>query len=367
MMETSRERVLKAINHIQPEVTPVHIMGFEGAERWLRHFQAKDVFELRGKLGLDIRMAPPIYTGQNASCGLSIWGTKRNVIGYQGVGYSREKGDHPLIGAESVADIERFNWPEADEFEFDAMRELLLTVPDIACWVGPRAGVVEKGLSHKDITGVPGAWIPFVCTLFELFGFEETLMKFYDQPKLIEAATYHFEEFILNLSQRVLKATEGLADIFWFGDDFATARGMMMSPEHWRKFLKPTYRKIFQLAKSHDRKMWFHCCGTFREVMPDLIDMGMDVWETTQVHLPGNEPEVLKKEYGKDICFYGAINTQQTLPFGTPDEVRAEVRERIRLLGKGGGYIVGGDHAILPDVPIENVLAMIDEAKNTSP
>jgi len=159
----------------------------------------------------------------------------------------------------------------------------------------------------------------------------------------------------------------GLADIFWFGDDFATARGMMMSPEHWRKFLKPTYRKIFQLAKSHDRKMWFHCCGTFREVMPDLIDMGMDVWETTQVHLPGNEPEVLKKEYGKDICFYGAINTQQTLPFGTPDEVRAEVRERIRVLGKGGGYIVGGDHAILPDVPIENVLAMIDEAKNTSP
>ena len=101
--------------------------------------------------------------------------------------------------------------------------------------------------------------------------------------------------------------------------------------------------------------------------MPDLIDMGMDVWETTQVHLPGNEPEVLKKEYGKDICFYGAINTQQTLPFGTPDEVRAEVRKRIRVLGKGGGYIVGGDHAILPDVPIENVLAMIDEAKNTSP
>ena len=157
MMETSRERVLKTINHIQPEVTPVHIMGFEGTERWLRHFQAKDVFELRGKLGLDYRPAPPIYTGPNTSRGLSIWGTKRNVGGYQGVGYSKEKGDHPLIGAQSVADIERFNWPKADEFEFDAMRELLLTVPDMACSVGPRAGMVEEGMSHKDVTGVPVA------------------------------------------------------------------------------------------------------------------------------------------------------------------------------------------------------------------
>ena len=362
-METSRERVLKAINHIQPEVTPVHIMGFEGVERWLEYFQAKDTFELRGILGLDIRMAPPIYKGPNASLGLSIWGTKKNVAGYQGVGYSREKGDHPLIKAESVKDVECFHWPSADEFEFDAMIELLGTVPDKACWVGPRAGVVEAGLNRKDAVGLPGAWIPFVCTLFELFGFEETLIKFHYRPRLIEAAIYNLETFILDLSRRVLEASGGLADIFWFGDDFATARGMMMSPEHWRRFLKPTYKKIFDLAKSYKRKVWFHCCGTFREVMPDLIDIGMDVWETTQVHLLGNEPGLLKREYGKDICFYGAINTQQTLPFGTPEDVRAEVRERIKVLGKGGGYIVGGDHTILPDVPIENVLAMIDETK----
>ena len=366
-METSRERVLKAINHIQPEVTPVHIMGFEGAERWLKHFQARDVFELRSILDLDIRMAPPIYTGPNVSRNLSIWGTKKNVAGYRGIGYSREKGDHPLIKADSVADIERFNWPGADEFEFDNMVELLRTVPDKACWVGPRAGIVEAGLSRKDAVGLPGAWIPFVCTLFELCGFEETLINFHYQPRLLEATIYHVETFLLDLSRRVLEASEGLADIFFFGDDFATDRGMMMSPEHWRKFLKPTYKKIFDLAKSHGRKVWFHCCGTFREVIPDLIDMGMDVWETTQVHLPGNEPEALKREYGKDICFYGAVNTQRTLPFGTPEEVRAEVRERIRVLGNGGGYIVGGDHSILPDVPVENVLAMIDEAKKYTP
>jgi uroporphyrinogen decarboxylase len=90
----------------------------------------------------------------------------------------------------------------------------------------------------------------------------------------------------------------------------------------------------------------------------------MDVWETVQVHLKGNEPEVLKREYGKDLTFYGAISTQATLPHGTPDEVRTEVRDRIRVLGKEGGYICGSDHGILPDVPIDNVLAMLDEARH---
>jgi len=121
------------------------------------------------------------------------------------------------------------------------------------------------------------------------------------------------------------------------------------------------------LAKDDGMKVWFHCCGTFRPVIPDLIDIGMDVWETVQVHLPGNEPEVLKREYGKDITFFGAINTQRTLPYGTEEEVRAEVRERIRVLGKGGGYICGGDHTILPDVPMANVFAMIDEARKARP
>jgi uroporphyrinogen decarboxylase len=211
---------------------------------------------------------------------------------------------------------------------------------------------------------VSGAWMPILCTLFEMFGLEETLVKLHTEPKIIEATIAQVEGFVLEMSRRYLEATRGVADIYWFGDDFATQRGILISPEHWRRFLKPTYKKIFALAKEYDLKVWFHCCGTFREVMPDLIDIGMDVWETTQVHLPGNEPEVLKREYGRDITFYGAINTQSTLPFGTVKDVRREVRERVQVLGEGGGYILGGDHTILPDVPMENVLAMVDEARN---
>ena len=209
-----------------------------------------------------------------------------------------------------------------------------------------------------------GSWLPVICTLFELFGLEETLVRLYTEPKTIEAALRHVEEFLLEFSRRLLEATRGLADIYVCGDDFATQRGLMISPEHWRRFLKPTYKKMFELARSYGVIVWFHSCGSFRPVLPDLIDIGMEVWETVQVHLPGNEPEVLKREYGKDLCFFGAVNSQKTLPFGTEEEVRAEVRERIKVLGEGGGYICGADHTILPDVPFENVMAMLDEARN---
>jgi uroporphyrinogen decarboxylase len=93
----------------------------------------------------------------------------------------------------------------------------------------------------------------------------------------------------------------------------------------------------------------------------------MDVWETSQVHLAGNEPDVLKREFGRDLTFYGGINSQTTLPLGTPAQVRKEVRERVRVLGKSGGYICSSDHSILPDVSFENVIAMIDEARKTVP
>lgn len=374
-METPSDRVLKAINHIQPHTTPVHIMGFEGIERWLERFGAKGDFDLRDKLGLDLQTARPIYKGPYAKSGLSIWGTPPDVAGYGGAGYSKARKSYPLASATSVQDVERFAWPDPDDFDYEIVGKLLQTIPNRARYVTAQYTVLQEGFSREDAArgaGTPlpargAGWLPILCTLFELFGLEETLIKFYTEPKIIQAAVDHLEAFVLEFSRRLLEASKMWADIYWFGDDFATARAMMISPDQWRSFLKPTYRKIFALAKGHGVKVWFHACGTFRPVLSDLVEIGMDVWETVQVHLPGNEPEVLKREYGHDITFYGSINSQHTLPFGTPEDVRAEVRERVQVLGKGGGYICGPDHTILPDVPIDNVLAMLDEARKFNP
>lgn len=363
-MESGRERVLKAIEHIQPEVTPVNLGGIYGLDRWLERFGVHTQVELRDKLGLDIEYARPVYCGPHAGKDLGIFSTPVDgVFGADGSGYAAARGGYPLADAKTTADIENFPWPDPGDFDYDVLRTLLKKIPDHkAKRIDLKYGIAEEGKSHEE-SAESGPWIPLICTLFDLFGFEETLVMISLRPHLIEAAVSKIEEFTLEFTRRSLDATRSLADILFYGDDFATQQGLMISPEQWRRFLKPTFRKVFDLAHSYGLKVWFHSCGTFRPVLPDLIDCGMDVWETVQAHLRGNEPEALKREFGKHITFYGAISTQGTLPHGTIDAVRAEVRKRIDVLGRDGGYICGSDHGIMPDVPIDNVLAMIDEAR----
>jgi uroporphyrinogen decarboxylase len=364
-MENSRERVFKALNHTQPETVPVHIMGFDKIERWLNHFQANDYIELREKLDLDLQEARPVYAKKDQPEGTDIWGVVDNSGGSEGFGYSSVREGFPLSGLSSVREIEKIPWPDPDDFDFDVVAEVFRSLPtDTVKVIKAQWANKIEGKEHIEASRSGGSgWLPILCAVFHLVGLEEAMIKLALEPELIEAMIARLEEFIYEFSKRLIEATKGIADIYWYGDDFASQRGIMISPELWRRYLKPTYKRLFDLAKSYGLKVWFHSCGTFREVLPDLIDIGMDVWETVQVHLPGNEPEVLKREYGKDIAFYGAINSQKTLPSGTPEEVRTEVRKRIRVLGKEGGYICGSDHSILPDVPIENVLAMLDEAR----
>ena len=374
-METSRERVLNAVNHIEPESTPVRLSGIANPTPWFQRFGVTNYFALCDRLGLDFAEANPVYQGSNVEKGLSIWGNKYDYAYSDGSGYSSQREDYPLSNAVSLDQVERYSWPTSSEFDYQSPAEVLRSEPNKARMIKAVYVTRIASLANEDLvrgnTPADGKkagfdWIPLLCTLFNLFGFENTLLRLHTEPKIIECAISHIEEFTTELCRRMLEATRGLADFVWYGDDFSTQKGILISPEHWRKYLKPTYRRLFDLFKSYDMKIWFHSCGTFAQVLPDLIEIGMDVWETVQAHLIGNEPVRLKREYGKDIVFYGAINTQETLPFGTAQDVRREVRERISVLGKEGGYICGGDHGILPDIPIENVLAMIDEARRYS-
>jgi uroporphyrinogen decarboxylase len=145
-------------------------------------------------------------------------------------------------------------------------------------------------------------------------------------------------------------------------DDYATQRGMMFSPALWRRFFKPGLARQFRVAKELGMVTMMHACGDVSEILPDLVDIGLDILEPTQAHLPGMRPEGLKRAFGTHLTFFGAICTQSTLPFGTPDDVRREAAERIRVLGEGGGYIVSPDHAVLDDVPAENVIALYQAA-----
>ena len=365
-METSRQRVLKAIRHEQPDTTPTNLEGFYDTDRWYKHFCTRSRIEIREKLDLDIQSARPVYVGPRKDESLSIWGTPlENIYGAGGVGYGVGR-DYPLAHAATVHEIDAYPWPDAADFDYDVTAEVLLSLPgDRARRLDGKYGIETEGASHAELTQ-NGPWVPLVCTLFDLFGLENTLMNMHLEPRLIEAALRHVEDFILEFYSRMLGTAGHACDLVYFGDDFSTQKGLMISPEQWRRFLLPTYRRLFALIKGHDKIVWFHSCGSFHDVMGDLIDAGLDVWETVQVQAVGNDPRELKRKYGRNITFYGGISTQKTLPCGTPQDVRKEVRERIAVLGHGGGYIVGSDHGVMPDVPLENVLAMYDEAKSFS-
>lgn len=351
-------------------MTPVNVFGFEDVRPWLEHFGARDASHLSQLLGLDaFPDAPPVYRGPAIPPGRDIWGAAYSWTGVAGAGYSGGRGGYPLAGSTTAAQVEQYAWPRAEDFDYSGVGPALSAVPrEQPLWIRPLYIFPPDDPDQTEsVRARRGEWMPVLCTLFNLFGMEETLVSLALEPKRIEAALHRIQEFVLEFSRRMIDAAQVDAELFWFGDDFSSQKGMLISPELWRRFLKPVYRRVFDLAKRRGMKVWFHSCGTFRPVLPDLVEIGMDVWETAQVHLAGNEPEIVKREFGRDITFYGGINSQTTLPYGTPEQVRAEVRERVRVLGRDGGYICSSDHSILPDVPFQNVVAMIDEARKARP
>ena len=181
------------------------------------------------------------------------------------------------------------------------------------------------------------------------------------EPMLYEAMLDRIFDVLHEYCRRLLDACGEAMDILCLGDDFATQRGLMISSEHWRRFIKPRLARLFELGKLRGKPVWFHSCGDVTSVLGDLIDVGIDVWETVQLHTLPISPEQLKRQYGKHLTFFGGINTQH-LPFTSVEAVGVEVERVIRILGRDGGYICGPDHHIKPDVPPANAVALFDTA-----
>ncbi len=151
-------------------------------------------------------------------------------------------------------------------------------------------------------------------------------------------------------------------DWLWAGDDVASQRSMLMSPQTWRSLVKPHLARCFEVGKKH--KLWtaYHCCGSLRPIIPDLIEMGLDVLNPIQCNCPGMDALELKREFGADLSFMGGIDTQELLPHGTVDEVRRETRRLIDGMTRDGGYILAASHTIPPETPLDNIIAMYAEA-----
>ena len=255
----------------------------------------------------------------------------------------------PLAQAETTADIDRFVWPDPwSEREAEYLRQ---RIQDI--YYGTDKALFA-GLSNM------------VCSFFEmslvLFGFENFMMKLAMDRDLIE----YWLDAKLAHDLAILEPYLAIAGPFLEGiqmnDDFGAQSALQLSPRLYRELFKPRQKKWIEFVKARTRaKVFIHCDGAIEEILPDFIEIGIDVLNPLQTSAKGMDPQRIKQKYGKDLAFWGGgVETQTTLPFGTVEDVRREVRERVKLLGIGGGYVFATIHNIQADISPEKILAIYD-------
>jgi uroporphyrinogen decarboxylase len=200
-------------------------------------------------------------------------------------------------------------------------------------------------------------------TLFEkawsLRGMENVLIDMIDEPEFINELFDAITDYELKLIDYILKYD---IDGFLFGDDWGQQKGLIMGPVNWRKYIKPRMKIMFEKVKNAGKTVLLHSCGDISQILPDLIDIGLDVYQTFQPEI--YNIKAAKEEFGKYLSFWGAISTQKLLPFASPEEIKRVIKDTISVLGIGGGYIAAPTHAVPSDVPPENIVAMIEAFQN---
>ena len=276
-----------------------------------------------------------------------LWGVHREWVQAGDVRYL-EIVEYPLGRAETVADVEAYDWPRIEDVVFpDPPKEL-----DLAGWKTAQ-DTVTMHMEFLCPFGIPWA----------LMGMEKLMMDMLLNPAVVEAAVAKVEEYTLGLLGEVLRRYPGGLDLIGCGDDYGTQKGLFVSPEQVDHFFMPSLKRHLDLAAGQGVLGYHHCCGAIVPILPAFIKAGVRVLNPVQTSAAGMDPALLKREFGRDLAFHGGIDIQQTLVTGTPDDVRAEVRHRIETLGPNG-YILAPSHVMQPDAPPVNIVAMYEEVQS---
>jgi uroporphyrinogen decarboxylase len=350
---TPKQRVLDAINHKRTDRVPLDLwVTKEVMSKLCAHFQTDEADTVMKELGADIRLVEPQYVGpplEESPAGMTkdIWGVTRRRVEYSDGSYL-ETEDYPLDGDISITDIEGYTWPDPDHYDYSVIPRSCEKYGDYA--------ILNVG-NRLNRTSVLKA-------AMYLRGMQQLMMDMALNPPLVEALLEKISDYYLAHNERIFKAGEGLIDIFMMGDDFGTQKGLLISAEMFRRYFAPKLKEFAAQAKSYGMKVMLHSCGSVRELIPDIIEIGVDILNPVQTNAKNMIPEELKAEFGDRICFHGGLDIQHTLPFGTPEDVENEVKDRIRVLGENGGYILASTHNIQTDTPVENILTMYETAQN---
>ena len=194
---------------------------------------------------------------------------------------------------------------------------------------------------------------------WSLRGMENLLMDFFENEEFVDALFSMITDYNLSVITEALKYP---VDGFYFGDDYGQQNGLIMGRDLWCKMIMPHLKRTFKPIKEKGLPVFLHSCGDISDIMNDLIDIGLDCYQTVQPEI--YDLQLLKEKYGDVLTFYGAVSAQQFLPFANPEAVQAKITETISILSNNGGYICAPTHQTPEDVPPENIMAMIEKLKN---
>ena len=324
MTMNARERILAALRHQPVDRIPTDIWAT--GEVWAKlaaHFGpgvdiAKEL-HIDGIAGVEPVYAGPALPAVATDEAIDHWGIRYKAIQYA-TGTYMEQSCAPLADATTIDDLERHAWPKPDWFDYSKM-------PDQA----------RQARQHQALAA--GYMAPlYYHTL--LRGMENAMMDPLEQPEFTHHLLHRLCESFYTCHQRLFETCEGLIDLSQVTDDLGSQTGPLISMDIFREFYKPHMKRFIDLCHGHGIMVFHHDDGSCRAFLPDLVEMGIDLLNPIQHNCPGMDMAELKQEFGSRICFHGGVDNQQVLPFGTPEQVRQEVRDCIDSLASDGtGYI----------------------------
>lgn len=344
---TPKERVLTSLAWHEPDRVPIQTyLTPEIAARLSEHFGGRDVNEA---LGVDLRTVAPPWTNRprppHDDIRYDIWGVGYRTVTHDTGGAYLEAAVLPLADLKTLDDVEAYPWwPRPEDFDYSRIPEQCERLGDYAVCIGDAGSPdILNGVSRGR-------------------GMEQVMMDIALRDEVGLAIIDRRVDLCYEVIRRGLDAAGGRVDIVCIGEDCGNQNGRMFSPRDFDEIMRPRLQRFIDLAHDYGARAMMHSCGDTHELMPTFIEMGLDVLDAMQPEPSGMNPETIRAACKGKLAFCGLISTQRTLPHGTVEECRAEARHRLDVIAPGGGYIFAPAHCIQPDTPLENILAVYDEA-----
>lgn len=350
---TPYERVEAAIQRKEPDRVPFDFWAVPEVIDKLKAFLEVDSEEeLLQMLGIDCRLVKPDYIGPTPrrfedGSFYTPWGSHRRLVCNEFSTYE-EYASFPLAEAKSAEEVIAWKtWPSTNYWDWGSI------LPQIE-----KLNRITRYHIRYEVGGIfESSWA--------LYGLERFLIDLVDRPEIPCAIMDQYTDLMIANVHSLMKAARGKIDMVYTYDDVATQRGLMMSPAMWRKFILPRHQRLNAVIKSYGLKIMYHSCGAIYPLIAALIgEMGIDVLNPLQPRAAMMDMQRIKAEFGSKIAFHGGIDLQETMARGTREDVANEARERIKILGRGGGYICTTAHYIQADTDIENILVLYTAPRN---